>query len=94
MQKQKKRRGGWLTGKKEEKEEEKSRNSKDKKIDGEGKKLLEFIEKRGWEIFNGNIEGDEEGEFTYTREREREYSDRLYHWGKRDERKDEGNEGK
>lgn len=39
-----------------------SRSSKDKKIDGEGKKLLEFMEERGWEIYNGNIEGDKEGE--------------------------------
>lgn len=43
-----------------------SRSSKDKKIDGEGRKLLEFMEEKGWEIYNGNIEGDKEGKFTYT----------------------------
>lgn len=43
MQEQERKREGWLTGEEEGKEEEKSRNSKDKKIDGKGKKLLEFI---------------------------------------------------
>jgi len=28
--------------------------------------LLELIEDRGWEIVNGNIRGDESGEWTYT----------------------------
>lgn len=32
----------------------------------EGKKLVEMIEERGWSIFNGNITGDEKGEFTFT----------------------------
>lgn len=44
----------------------KSRNSKDRKMNKEGKKLVEMIEERGWSIFNGNITRDEEGEFTFT----------------------------
>lgn len=44
----------------------KSRNSKDRKINKEGRKLVEMIEERGWSIFNGNITGDEEGKFTFT----------------------------
>lgn len=31
----------------------------------EGTRLLEMIEENGWEILNGNMEGDEEGEFTF-----------------------------
>ncbi|XP_071579341.1 uncharacterized protein [Temnothorax nylanderi] len=42
------------------------RRSKDKKIDREGRRLINSIEERGWEIFNGNVRGDEEGEFTFT----------------------------
>lgn len=53
-------------GEEEEKEMEKGRKSKDKKLDKEGRKLVELVEERGWEIFNGSIEGDREGEFTYT----------------------------
>ena len=43
-----------------------NRKSKDKKINGEGRILLKEIEEVGWEIFNGGMEGDEEGEWTYT----------------------------
>jgi len=43
-----------------------SRNSKDMKMNKQGKKLVEMIEENGWSIFNGNIVGDEEGEFTFT----------------------------
>lgn len=31
----------------------------------ERSKLLEMIEENGWEILNGNTEGDEEGELTF-----------------------------
>jgi len=57
--------GGW---KEESNQEEnvKSRKSKDKKLNKEGRELVNFIQGRGWMIFNGNIKGDEEGEFTYT----------------------------
>lgn len=41
------------------------RRSRDKKIDSEGRKLLEEIKERGWNILNGNITGDKEGEFTF-----------------------------
>lgn len=44
----------------------KSRKSKDGKMNKEGKKLIEVIEEKGWSIFNGNISGDEEGEYTFT----------------------------
>lgn len=47
-------------------DEESGRRSKDKKVNAEGKKLTQMLGELGWEIFNGNIEGDEEGEFTYT----------------------------
>lgn len=42
------------------------RNSKDSKINKEGRRLCKFIKERGWSILNGNIRGDEEGEWTYT----------------------------
>ncbi|CAK9799089.1 Transposon TX1 uncharacterized 149 kDa protein [Anthophora plagiata] len=45
--------------------EEETRRSKDKKVNGEGKRLCEFLGDMGWEIMNGDTEGDEEGEFTY-----------------------------
>lgn len=45
--------------------EGRGRRSKDKKINGEGRKV-EYIEERGWTILNGNVRGNEEEEFTYT----------------------------
>lgn len=48
-----------------EKEEKDVRNSKDKVKNAEGRKLLEMVEENGWEILNGNMEGDEKGEFTF-----------------------------
>ena len=42
------------------------RKSKDKVVNGEGKRLCRFVEERGWGILNGNVAGDEEGEWTYT----------------------------
>ncbi|XP_046145496.1 trichohyalin-like [Osmia bicornis bicornis] len=47
-------------------EGEGERKSKDKKQNAEGRVLLEALRETGWEILNGNISGDEEGEFTYT----------------------------
>lgn len=41
------------------------RNSKDRKLDREGRKLLEVIRKVGMQIFSGAVEGDVIGEFTY-----------------------------
>ncbi|XP_024891322.1 trichohyalin-like, partial [Temnothorax curvispinosus] len=49
-----------------ERRKERGRKSKDKKINKEGRKLLEFIEERGCMILNGGTKGDEEGEYTYT----------------------------
>lgn len=46
--------------------EKEERNSKDSKINSEGRRLCNFIKERGWSILNGNIRGDEEGEWTYT----------------------------
>jgi len=46
--------------------EERERNSKDSRINKEGRMLVEGIRERGWMIMNGGIEGDEEGEWTYT----------------------------
>lgn len=41
------------------------RKLKDKKINREGEKFLEWIEEGGWYMANGIKKGDEEGEFTY-----------------------------
>lgn len=49
--------------------EERKRNSRDEKINREGRKLVKFIEIRGWSIFNETIEEDMEGKFTFTQER-------------------------
>ncbi|XP_071578413.1 uncharacterized protein [Temnothorax nylanderi] len=57
--------GGW----EEEVEgigKERGRKFKDKKVNKEGRALLEFIEERGLMILNGGTKGDEEGEYTYT----------------------------
>jgi hypothetical protein len=31
----------------------------------EGKRLMEWIEENGWEVLNGDKQGNEEGEWTY-----------------------------
>ncbi|XP_036148384.1 uncharacterized protein LOC118647469 [Monomorium pharaonis] len=49
----------------EEEENQVRRRSKDSKVDKEGRKLLELIGECGWEILNGRMVGDEEGEYTY-----------------------------
>lgn len=41
-------------------------SSKDRKLDREGRKLLEVIDEVGMQIFNGAVERDIMGEFTYT----------------------------
>ncbi|XP_063915604.1 trichohyalin-like [Zophobas morio] len=43
----------------------KTRKSKDKVENKDGKLLWELIEERGWELLNGVKEGDEEEEFTW-----------------------------
>lgn len=45
------------------------RRSKDKKANKEGLKLLKLLEETGLVIWNGNVEGDREGEFTFAGER-------------------------
>lgn len=49
----------------EERRENETRKSKDKVKNAEGERLIEMVEENGWEILNGNFEGDEEGEFTF-----------------------------
>jgi len=56
--------GGKVEG--EDWEESRYRKSKDKKVNGEGRRLIECIRERGWWIANGGIRGDEEGNWTYT----------------------------
>jgi len=58
-------RGGEVRGGDEDREEP-ERKSKDKIINAEGKVLLERLEELGWEIWNGSVKGNEEGELTYT----------------------------
>ena len=55
-----------IEGGREGEDEERSRESKDRKTTGEGRKLVRMLGEAGWEILNVNIAGDEEGEFTYT----------------------------
>ena len=58
--------GGWgenSDGK--DGEEQTRRMSKDSKVDKEGRKLIELIGECGWEMLNGRMVGDEEGEYTY-----------------------------
>ena len=43
-----------------------SRRSKDREVNGEGRRLCKYLRERGWGIINGNVEGDDEGEWTYT----------------------------
>ncbi|XP_036143283.1 uncharacterized protein LOC118645710 [Monomorium pharaonis] len=58
--------GGWRDEiEREEEEEQGRRQSKDKKMDKGGRNLLELLGECGWEIFNGCVLGNEEGEFTY-----------------------------
>jgi hypothetical protein len=41
------------------------RKSKDKMENAEGKRPMEWIEENGWEVLNGNKQGDEEEKWTY-----------------------------
>lgn len=45
------------------------RKSKDKKINGERRVLFRKLKEVGWAIFNGNVEGDRRGDWTYTGDR-------------------------
>lgn len=55
---------GRIEMEEEGREREGKRRSKDGKM--EDKRLVEFLEEIGWNIFNEDIKGDEEGEFTFT----------------------------
>lgn len=48
----------------------KKRKSKDKRVNGEGKKIVNFCEELGLTIRNGETKGDEEGSITYVGEGE------------------------
>src|SRR5436190_10980259 len=50
----------------EEGKEERKRKSRDEVMKGEGRKIVNFIGEMGWSIFNGDMRGDEEGEWTFT----------------------------
>lgn len=43
--------------------------SKDRVVNKKRRELLQLCEDRGWAVFNGNKEEDEDGEFTYVGER-------------------------
>jgi hypothetical protein len=51
----------------QEKEEQEigKRKSKDRVENAEGKRLMEWSEENGWEVLNGNKQGDQEGEWIY-----------------------------
>lgn len=49
----------------EEGDEAEGRRSKDEKVNGEGKLLVRRLEEVEWAIFNGEMEGDREGSWTY-----------------------------
>lgn len=59
--------------------ETRGRRSKDGIII-ENKRLLEEVEERGWDIWNGNIEEDEKKELTYVCRGERLIGNSLCNW--------------
>jgi len=46
-------------------EKEKARHSKDSCVGNGGKRFINWINEKGWEILNGCTEGDWDGEYTY-----------------------------
>lgn len=48
-----------------EKDKEIWRNSKDRIVNNDVKVLIDILEEKSWEIGNGNMRGDETGEWTY-----------------------------
>lgn len=60
--------------------------AKDIKINGEGRKLVEFIIEREWVILNGGVEEDREELWTYTGGRENSIID--YALGDKDSREE------
>lgn len=56
--------GGWVEWK-DERGEEGGRRSRDRKVNKEGRELINGLEEAGWYIFNGCGKGDEESDWTY-----------------------------
>ena len=56
---------GEKGGRKTDVDEEERRSSKDKMCNEEGNEMLKWMEEAGMHVLNGNIEGDERGEYTY-----------------------------
>lgn len=56
--------GGWVEWR-DEREEERGRRSREKKVNREGRDLVDGLKEAGWYIFNGYGKGDEEREWTY-----------------------------
>ena len=50
-----------------------SRISKDREVNGEGRRLCSFLGERGWGIMNGNVEGVEGGGGMDIHRRKREF---------------------
>lgn len=46
--------------------EENGRQSRDQKVNTEGRLLVDFIEKRRWIILDGNAKRDQGGKYTFT----------------------------
>lgn len=46
--------------------EKRERKTKNGKVNKDGRRLVEFVEGRGWGLLNGCIKGDEEGQFTFS----------------------------
>jgi len=46
---------------------EMDRHNKDNCVDNSGKRFIDWINEKGWEILNGCMEGDWDGEYTYVR---------------------------
>lgn len=61
----------------EEKGEKRERQSKDKMVNREGRKLISCLEEMGWGIFNGCTRGNEQGEYTFTGRRENTVTDYI-----------------
>lgn len=62
--------GEEVQGLEEEDWEGNRRQSKDKVINREGRVLVEFVEERGWSVFNENMKRNEQGEYTFTEGKE------------------------
>ncbi|KAL6431976.1 hypothetical protein ACFW04_007426 [Cataglyphis niger] len=70
---------GW-TREEELEEKRKGRRSKDKKINGEGRMLIDCIESKGWSILNKSVKEYEEEEFTYIGEKRETVIDYIIEW--------------